>query len=46
MRDTPKVFHGLSGYQFIALAMAVLGWVMLRQRTKTMLASKKLIVQD
>lgn len=38
MRDTPKVFHGLSGYQFISLAMAVLGWVMLRQRTKTMLA--------
>lgn len=38
MRDTPKIFLGLSGYQFIALAMAVLGGVMLQRRTKSMLA--------
>ena len=39
MRDTPKVAMGMSGYQFIALAMAALGFVMLRKRTKSMLAS-------
>lgn len=38
MRDTPKVFLGLSGYQFIALAMVALGLIMLRRRTKFMLA--------
>jgi len=38
LRDTPEVFFGLSGYQFIALAMAALGLVMLRRRTKSMLA--------
>lgn len=38
MRDTPKVLIGLSGYQFIAVALAVLGFVMLRRRTKHMLA--------
>ena len=35
MRDTPKVIPGLSGYQIIALGMAVLGFVMLRRRTKS-----------
>lgn len=39
MRDTPKIAFGLSGYQFIALAMAALGFVMLRRRTKSLLAS-------
>lgn len=38
MRNTPKVFFGLSGYQFIALAMSALGLWMLRRRTKIMLA--------
>uniref|UniRef100_UPI003783849E prolipoprotein diacylglyceryl transferase n=1 Tax=Prosthecobacter sp. TaxID=1965333 RepID=UPI003783849E len=38
MRDTPKVFLGLSGYQGIALAMSVLGLVMLRRRSQSMLA--------
>jgi len=38
MRDTPKVFLGLSCYQFIALVMAVLGFAMLSRRTKSMLA--------
>jgi prolipoprotein diacylglyceryltransferase len=38
MRDTPRVFYGLSGYQFIALVMAALGFIMLRRRTKSMLA--------
>ncbi len=38
MRDTPKVWLGLSIYQFIALAMAALGFIMLRRRTKFMLA--------
>ncbi len=37
MRDTPKLFMGISGYQILALGMAVLGFVMLRQRTKSML---------
>jgi len=35
MRDTPKVILGLSGYQIIALGMVVLGFVMLRIRTKS-----------
>lgn len=39
MRDTPKIFMDMSGYQFIALMMAVLGFVMLRRRTKSLLAS-------
>lgn len=38
MRDTPRVFLGLSGYQFIAMAMAALGFIMLRGRTKSILA--------
>lgn len=38
MRATPKIFLGLSGYQFIALAMAALGFLMLRRRTKSILA--------
>lgn len=46
MRDTPKLVLGLSGYQFIALVMTALGFVMLRRRTKCMLASGKLIEQD
>jgi phosphatidylglycerol:prolipoprotein diacylglycerol transferase len=46
MRDTPKVFLGLSGYQFIALAMVALGFAMLRQRTKSMLATALLTGQD
>jgi prolipoprotein diacylglyceryltransferase len=45
LRDTPRVFMSLSGYQFIALGMAALGLVMLRRRTKTMLDSKQLIEQ-
>lgn len=38
VRDTPKIWLGLSGYQCIALVMAVLGLVMMRRRTKSMLA--------
>ncbi len=38
MRDTPKIWLGLSGYQFISLAMTALGFVMLQRRTKSMLA--------
>lgn len=38
MRDTPKIVLGLSGYQFIALGMAMIGFVMLRQRSQSMLA--------
>jgi phosphatidylglycerol---prolipoprotein diacylglyceryl transferase len=38
MRDTPKIWIGLSGYQFIALAMAALGFYMLHLRTRSMLA--------
>jgi len=38
MRDTPKVWLGLSGYQFIALVMAAIGFAMLSKRTKFMLA--------
>jgi phosphatidylglycerol:prolipoprotein diacylglycerol transferase len=38
MRDTPKIVAGLSGYQLIALGMAVLGGVMMCRRTKSMLA--------
>jgi prolipoprotein diacylglyceryltransferase len=45
MRDTPKVMLGLSGYQFISLVMAVLGFIMLRRRTKSMLASEELFEQ-
>ena len=41
MRDTPKLFLGLSGYQFIALAMTLLGAFMLRRRSKSLLASKE-----
>ncbi len=40
MRDTPKIWLGLSGYQFISLAMAVLGFCMMWQRTKSMLARR------
>ncbi len=32
MRDTPQLFAGLSGYQFMALAMAVLGAAMFFRR--------------
>ncbi len=39
MRDTPKLWLGLSGYQFIALMMSALGFLMLRRRSKSMLAS-------
>ncbi len=38
MRDTPKIAFGVSGYQFIALAMTALGLWMLHWRTKSMLA--------
>ena len=38
MRDTPKIVLSLSGYQFIALGMAMIGFVMLRQRSQSMLA--------
>lgn len=38
MRDTPKIWLGLSGYQFISLAMAGIGFFMLRRRSKFMLA--------
>ena len=38
MRDTPKVFLGLSVYQLIALVMAVIGFIMLSKRTKSMAA--------
>lgn len=38
MRDTPRIVAGLSGYQLIALGMAVLGGVMMCRRTKSMLA--------
>lgn len=41
MRDTPKIWLGLSGYQFISLAMTALGFIMLRHRTKSMLAPTK-----
>lgn len=40
MRDTPKVWLGLSGYQFIALAMAALGYAMLVRRTEFILARR------
>lgn len=39
MRDTPRIIAGVSGYQIIALGMAALGLVMLRRRTKSMLAT-------
>lgn len=45
MRDTPKVFFGLSGYQFIALVIAAIGFCMLRRRTKSMLAQAAAIHQ-
>ncbi len=38
MRDTPKIWLGLSGYQFISLAMAGIGLFMLWRRSKFMLA--------
>ncbi len=38
MRDTPKIWLGLSGYQFISLAMAGVGLFMLWRRSKFMLA--------
>jgi hypothetical protein len=38
LRDTPRIWLGLSGYQFIALAMVVVGGVMMWRRTKSMLA--------
>lgn len=46
MRATPKLIIGLSGYQFIALAMAVLGFIMLRRRTRMMLAQTSLSQQS
>ena len=33
VRDTPKFFHGLSGYQVLALAMIVIGGIFLIKRT-------------
>ncbi|WP_395750054.1 prolipoprotein diacylglyceryl transferase [Prosthecobacter sp.] len=36
MRDTPRIWLGLSGYQFISAAMAVLGLFMMWRRTKSM----------
>lgn len=39
VRDTPKIALGLSGYQCIALVMAALGLVMMRRRTRSLLAS-------
>ncbi|MDP1592444.1 MAG: prolipoprotein diacylglyceryl transferase [Prosthecobacter sp.] len=38
MRDTPKIVLGLSVYLIIALGMAVIGFVMLRRRSQSMLA--------
>jgi len=38
MRDTPKIWLGLSGYQFISLLMAGIGLFMLRHRGKSTLA--------
>lgn len=40
VRDTPELAAGLSGYQFIAVGMAVLGAFMLWRRTKQRLASE------
>lgn len=40
VRDTPELAAGWSGYQFIALGMAVLGAFMLWRRTKQRLASE------
>lgn len=38
MRDTPKLWLSLSGYQGIALVLAALGFIMLRRRNHFMLA--------
>ena len=38
MRDTPKIWLGLSGYQGISLAMALLGFFMLLRRAHFSLA--------
>jgi phosphatidylglycerol:prolipoprotein diacylglycerol transferase len=46
MRDTPKVWLGLSGYQIIALGMAAWGCGLLRLRTKFMLATATPIHQQ
>ena len=41
VRDTPELAAGLSGYQLIALGMALLGAFMLWRRTKQRLASAR-----
>lgn len=38
MRDTPKIWLGLSGYQGISLTMVLLGMIMLLRRSQFMLA--------
>jgi phosphatidylglycerol---prolipoprotein diacylglyceryl transferase len=38
MRDTPKIWLGLSGYQGICLVMMLLGTIMLKKRSQSMLA--------
>ncbi|MDI1314212.1 prolipoprotein diacylglyceryl transferase family protein [Prosthecobacter sp.] len=38
MRDTPRIWLGLSGYQFISLVLVMVGGVMMWRRTKSMLA--------
>ena len=34
LRDTPRLFWGFSGYQFAALAVAALGWIGYRRRSR------------
>jgi phosphatidylglycerol---prolipoprotein diacylglyceryl transferase len=41
VRDTPKPFLGLSGYQFMALGIAGLGAWMLRRRRQSLEASNR-----
>jgi prolipoprotein diacylglyceryltransferase len=41
MRDTPKIWLGLSGYQGLALVLAALGFIMLRRRSHFMLAASE-----
>lgn len=48
MRDTPRIWLGLSGYQFISVAIAALGLFMIWRRTKVMQAQADtpLLAQD
>lgn len=48
MRDTPQIWLGLSGYQFISAATAALGFFMIWRRTKAMhaQAAEALLAQE